>query len=268
MRTSQILGVALVALGLAIMANLLPLFTLVVDTSPPQLTGVQPVEGGVYKSLGSIGDFRVRAVDKESGVASVVATLKAASFTMALVSGDAYDGVWSDLYSFSDYFGSLPDGSYTVSYQSANKAGLSSTLTVNFKIDSWVTLQGDWYCNDRKVASGDTLYATSRTVSFKFVKTGGSASESDITCTVSWSGPASGSVTLQRTAANTWTGSVTFTADGKYTINCKAVDTRGGSVAASIVGLQVGGEKPEIGVNQILGGVVALLGVALALRRR
>jgi len=127
------------------------------------------------------------------------------------------------------------------------------------------TLNGDWYIANILITSSGQVISLekTKTIAFKFVKTAGTQTP---TCTVSWTGPESGSITLSSTATNTWEGSYTFSQYGVYTVNLKATDGTA-TISFSILGTFGGG----IGISkdllarvlQIFGGSMALVGAAL-----
>lgn len=228
-----------------------PMVTLILDTTPPVFGAVIPANGATYQSL---VDIYVGVTDVESGVASVRAGIDGVGYDLALVTGTIYDGMW---------WKSIPavaEGSHTMVFTAINKVGLSTVYTGSFKI--YTSLQGTWYVNNVAIASPtQTVYSSSLTIPFKFVKTTGIA-DTSITCTVVKG--IQTILTLTNTAANTWTGSYTF-ANGKHTLDLKASDGTE-TVTMSVIGFQVGPEGfqlPRVNTLQILGLASAGIGVVL-----
>jgi len=261
-------GLLLIVVGLLFLLNiplyLFPGITLIVDSTGPSINPIYPQDGKVYSS---ISQFECYVSDAESGVQSVTLTIDSQTFTMIMGTGrdnSIYGAYW--YYTPSSAYNS--PGTHSFTFKATNYAGLSTTVSGSFTIYS--DLKGDFYVNDVKITSASqVIYATSRTVNFKFVKTGGSASPNQITVTVEWSGPATGRQTLPYTATDTWSGSVTFTADGKYTVTLTANDGVK-TITMSIVGLQIGESYnlPTFGFYQWLGALMILLGLVITIRSR
>jgi hypothetical protein len=266
---SKAVGAIMLLVGVLLLFNAFPLVTLYVDSSPPVIYSTVPKDGGVYASL---ADFIVQAGDPNSGIQKVELYLPSRSgswYTLNLVSGTIYNGTWSITL---DPF-EIP-GTYSFTFRVTNNAGLQTSVTGSFTIYTAIT--GDWYVNGRKISSPtDTIYATNRTVHFKFVRTGGTAPDYMVSVKVFWkvlSGPAydEGSITLSKTGSNTWEGTRTFPFDGKWNVTCVASDGRT-SVVMAITSLDFTGsrEAPAIPLSptQMLGAVLAVAGAVLLSRR-
>jgi len=249
-------------LGLAIIFSgaFYPAIILYVDTSPPGygLIGMTPLNGSTYVQLTTL---QVNAGDSESGVKSVTCTVDGTFYTLELVMGSYNEGTW---------YKSLPtaitsSGSHTFQFVFINNAGLQSNYGGTFTI--YRDLQGVWYVNNVAVNSTtQTVYATSTTVPFKFVKSSG-VEDSKVTCIASWSGAASGSKTLTLSATSTWEGNVTFTALGQYSITLTANDGTK-QVTFSIVNIDFGNPAPQWNTQYFIIGAGVVLTVFAYMRRK
>ena len=221
----------LIALGLIMFAigAAYPIAILVIDTSPPVFVDTVPKNGETYTSL---TELAVSMQDLESGVQSVQCSIDSGPVqNLALVSGDRYSGSWKVSYSLTT------SGTHTFSFTAKNYAGLTSTISGSFTI--YTEFAGKWYINDIEITSPtQVVYVTSPTVNFKFVKVAGIEDEK-ITCTVSWSGPYTGSISLPLTSPGTWEGSNTFSKEGQYNVELKAFDGTT-TITMSLFALQVG----------------------------
>jgi len=236
-----------------------PLVTVVVDSTPPIIVSTTPADGATIPKISSIS---AQLRDLESGILTIGAYLYNPSgglimlYAPSLSSGTIYEGTWS--VSFSEI--ATPGNNYKIYFVVKNKAGIAIDKNVYFNI--YMALQGTWYVNDVEITSStQTVYATSASVNFKFVKTAGLA-DSSITCTV-WEGT-NQILTLTNSATSTWTGSYTL-ALGTHTLNLKASDGTQ-IVTMSVIGLQVGPEGfklPQLNILQISGLASAGIGLVL-----
>jgi len=234
-----------------------PMVTVVVDTTPPVIGSTVPALGpggtSVYSYLSTISAV---VTDTESGVKTVTCSIDGgASWSLAYV-------VASGRYEYTLLTPLTTAGTHTFNFIATNNVGLQSSSSGSFTI--YTGLTGTWYVNDIAITStSQVVYATSATVSFKFVKTTGVA-DSSITCTVVEAVAGGMSLTLTNSAASTWTGSYTF-ALGTHTLNLKASDGTQ-TVTMSVIGLQVGPEGfqlPQLNMLQIFG--LASTGIGLVL---
>lgn len=98
---------------------------------------------------------------------------------------------------------------------------LSGTFTVN-PAPSFLT--GDWYIGSTKITSPSqevTVYTNN--ILFKFIKTSTVPDDSAITCTVTYSGTASGSKTLTSQGSGVWSDTITLQ-NGTYNVDFEATD--------------------------------------------
>ena len=244
-----VLGVVLLGLGASY-----PMVTLQIDDTPP-------VEYGHFPSAGdwniAVKYLWVFAYDPESGVEKVTAELDGELYTLPLESGDPYTGANYK------YFLETPitSGTHTVKYVVTNGIGLQTVTTATFTIIGAV-LQGKWYINNIEITSATQIVTlTSRTVSFKFVKTEG-PDDSKIKCSV-W-GEGIGTLHLNRTSPGIWEGEYTFEKGGTYTVTLQAYDGTNW-VKYSIASLQIPTEYPDWlnlrTVLMVLGGALIAYGL-------
>jgi hypothetical protein len=234
-----------------------PLVTVVVDTTPPVIGSTIPAPGpggtSVYSSLSTISAV---VTDTESGVNTVTCSIDGGT-TWSL----AYM-IASARYEYTLLIPLTTAGTHTFNFIATNKVGLQSSSSGSFTI--YTGLTGTWYVNNIAITStSQVVYATSATVSFKFVKTTGVA-DSSITCTVVEAVAGGMSLTLTNSAASTWTGSYTF-ALGTHTLTLKAYDGTQ-SVIMSVIGLQFGSggfELPQFNSRQIYTLVSMAIGLPL-----
>jgi len=230
-----------------------PMVTVVVDTTPPAVRLIHPSTA----TGSSLTELVACVIDPESGIKSVICEVADTTHSLFCVRRDplSKDEKW-----YLDITDITTPGDYPYSWTITNKAGLSTILGGTYTI--YTDLQGKWYVNDIEITSpAQTVYAPSKTVSFKFVKTAGVA-DSSITCTV-WEGTTQ-LLTLTNSAMSTWTGSYTFTL-GKHTLDLKASDGTQ-TVTMSVIGLQVGPEGfqlPQFSMLQILSLASIAIGTLL-----
>ncbi len=251
-----ILGIMLIGIGIAY-----PFVTLYIDTTPPEIQEGVPSNGAVYASLTKI---TVYVYDGESGVKSVFCTIDGTTYALspskiqplALWQGEGGGAgeIWECGVSIT------APGTHSYSITATNNAGLSATKSGTFTI--YTALTGKWYVAGIEItSSSQTIYATTATVSFKFVKTAGIADQY-IKCEV-WESSTK-LLTLTNTATGTWEGSYTFS-PGRHDITLKAYDGTT-TITYSLVGLEIpGAPKPPITLTMqhafILLGI-ACLGIA------
>jgi hypothetical protein len=266
-RAIQYVGVILILVGVLFFTNVLAFVTVVVDTTPPIIVSTNPADGSTIPKLNSIS---AQLRDLESGILTIGAYLYNPSgglimiYAPLLSNGTIYDGTWS--ISFSEL--ATPGNNYKIYFIVKNKAGLTTSQNVYFNI--YTALQGTWYVNDVEITSStQTVYATNTSVNFKFVKSAG-VDDSKIKCWVEEGGTKILDLTLS--AAGTWTGSKTLSA-GTHSLALKAYDGTS-TITMSIINMQIGEEwtlpsLPPIGVNQLLGAALIVVGaVLLAFRKK
>jgi len=249
-------------LGLAIIFGgaFYPAIILFVDTTPPVYDSLSmtPMAGATYVQLTAL---QVYVEDPASGVKSVTCTVDGTLYTLDIGVGTDYAATWYKYLSTPV----TTSGSHTFQYVFTNYAGLQSNFGGTFTV--YRDLQGTWYVNNVAVnGTTQTIYATSTTVPFKFVKSSG-VEDSKVTCTASWSGAASGSKTLSLSASNTWDGSVTFSTLGQYSITLKADDGTK-QVTFSIVDIDFGTPAPQWNTQYFIIGTGVVLTVFAYMRRK
>jgi len=233
-------GNTLIYLGLTLilLSFVYPMVTVIVDDTPPKWRvandgkiAVFPRDGETYETVDRI----VAGVeDSESGVATVIALIDGVNYSLRLYVGTEYDGTW-----ICKLPSKLSAGQHTLKLTATNNNGLKTTYTAAFTIYS--DLQGTWYVNGLKVTGSDQILRfTTRTLTFKFVKTQG-VEDSKITCSV-WEGE-SKLLELKNVAAGTWEGTYTFTG-GKHALTLKANDGTN-TVTFAVVTVDFGGEAPN-----------------------
>jgi hypothetical protein len=238
-----------------------PMVVIGSDTTPPTWKlasdgslAIGPKNGDI---LSNIYTIIAGVADPESGVSSVTVQVDSTTYTLTLKLGTANDGVW-----WYDTALSVPSGTHTIKYVATNNVGLSTTYTGSFQI--YTALQGNWYVNDKLITDpSQEVWSSSSIFTFKFVKTAGIA-DSGITCS-GWEGGVQ-KFTLTNTAANTWTGSYTFTL-GKHTVDLKANDGTN-TVTMSIFNLGVGEqplELPKFNMIQTAGIALTVIGFLVLL---
>jgi hypothetical protein len=263
-------GIALLAVGILMLfvGFASPLVTVIYDTSIPETSTSVPADGVVYAECTSLS---ILCRDTQSGISSV------GFYYYTTVAGQvsgAVPGTWYGPWPLDDYGASgdwrlwkkeswlsfANSGKYGFRFRVTNGAGLykdvEGTLTI------YKGLEGKWYVNDILISSSSqTVYVTSATVSFKFVKTAG-VEDSKITCTV-----VKGTttlITLSNSAASTWTGTYTF-AEGIHALTLNAYDGSQ-TITMSILDLRIGMEGLQLNLHdiaKIVGAIAATVGLAL-----
>ncbi|RLI00220.1 hypothetical protein DRO19_00175 [Candidatus Bathyarchaeota archaeon] len=238
------LGLALILLSFAY-----PMVTVIVDDTPPKWiiasdgeVAIFPRDGQTYQSVSKI---TAGVEDFESGVASVTAVIDGQTFYLKSISGGSGGG-GAKIQMFSTVVHSgywqcdippLSAGQHTMTLTAENGNGLKTIYKATFTV--YTNLQGDWYINGEKVTGSDQILRfTTRTLTFKFVKTQG-VDDSKIRCSV-WEGNAK-LLELKNVAAGTWEGTYTFTG-GKHALTLKANDGTN-TVTFAVVTVDFGGEQ-------------------------
>ena len=259
----MILGIVFLSVGIAY-----PYVTVIVDTTPPDITATCPENGKVYNSLTKITAW---VGDPETDVTSVTCTINGQTYTLHISSvtptplaiadtGGYY--LWE--YDISDI---TTGGTYSFTFKAKNRAGLTAEYSGTFTI--YTQLQGNWYINDQSITSPtQTIYATSTTVSFKFQKTAG-LEDTKISCWVEEGGARILTLTLTDTANHVWTGAYTFS-PGTHTLKLVASDGTN-TVTFSVIGLTIGGGGWTLTMRQTLmlvGAITVAAGALLRIKGR
>jgi len=256
----QIVGIVAILAGLLFALNIVSFAVLVVDDTAPVIASTVPSNGQTLPKINSISAL---VWDLESGVQEVDVELYNSSgalihgWVLVRTSGTEFNGTYS--VSFADF--AVYGKNYWIHFLARNKAGLISIRDVYITI--YTDLQGKWYINNQEVTSTtQTIYSTSLTVEFKFIKTSG-ISDNYITCSV-WDTMAQYKLfDLTYQGSGTWAANYTF-ARGSYYLDLKASDgTR--MITMSIVDLAFQQETPvlQFSRNQLFG--VCLMGVGVIL---
>jgi len=273
-KTQRTLGSVMLFAGIALLfaGFMFPLVTVVIDTTPPEIGSAYPNVNMVYASVDYL---EVHVRDVESGIKSVKCDFWDSTYVhlqSPLLFYKQMDGDWEIWYLAANTLTPVPSGgntyfapikiagTYMVTWEVINKNDVKTTLTGTFTV--YPNLLGEWYLNTVLITSPtQTVYSTTPTIDFKFVKTAGVA-DNLVTCTV-WEGSTK-LLTLTNSATSTWTGSYTF-ANGKHTLDLKASDGTQ-TVTMSVIGLQVGSggfELPQLNILQISGLASAGIGLVL-----
>jgi len=231
------------------------LTTVIIDTTEPSFLGTDPSDGATYGSLTTVS---AHVKDEVSGVAIVYLYIDDGDMIrLNLESGTVNDGVWKA------QINPLQSGTHKFEWGATDNAGNNIEFTGTFKIYS--ELQGDWYINNRKITSSvEPIYLRSRTLTFKFIKTGGTANVGDITCKVTYSGAESGTAYLayeQDLGYWVWTKPSEWT-EGKYEMSLSASD--GVGTVGFSVNVQIGGEAPIRDWKEYI-NILTIAGVVLVL---
>ncbi|RLI00061.1 hypothetical protein DRO19_00605 [Candidatus Bathyarchaeota archaeon] len=222
----MVAGIVLILFGI-----LYPMVTLIVDNTPPVVGITLPADGKVYTK---IDHLVVYCYDAESGIANVYVWIGDTRYILQYTGKEPQSPyqIWE-----LDISGNpiTASGTYDFNIHVTNKAGLTRVVSGTFTI--YIELQGKWYINGLVItSSADTIYATSPTVTFKFVKTQG-IEDSKISCWVEEAGTKL--VTLTYQGNGVWEGSYTFTL-GVHNIDLVATDSTT-TITMSIVRLDFGG---------------------------
>jgi hypothetical protein len=257
-KTVQLIGAALILVGLLFALNIVSFATLVVDTTPPEIANTYPANGSVYTSILAI-DCYFR--DLESGIQSATFQIGSTVYTLTYAGAAPSSFPNCEWWTYGPMSLNTP-GTYSYTVKVTNKAGLQAQQSGSFII--YTQLQGNWYINDQQItSSSQTVYSTSATVSFKFQKTAG-LDDAKITCWVEEGGTKLLTLTLTDSTNHIWTGSYTFSL-GTHNLVLTAYD---GSkkVTMSIVSLQFGQEPsppPSLSNSQLLGVGLLVVGCVL-----
>jgi hypothetical protein len=261
LKTIQLIGAALILVGLLFALNIISFATLVVDTTSPIIVSTNPADGSTIPKLNSIS---AHLQDPESGILTIGAYLYNPSgglimiYAPLLVNGTIYDGTWS--ISFSDL--ATPGNNYKIYFIVKNNAGLTTSKNVYFNI--YTALQGTWWINNQQItSSSQTIYSTTTTVNFTFQKTAG-LDDSYISCWIEEGGTKILTLSLTDSTNHIWTGSYTFSL-GTHNLVLTAYDGTK-TVTMSIVGLEFGqgpSTLPSLSNSQLLGVGLLVVGCVL-----
>jgi hypothetical protein len=267
MRTMQLVGAMLILVGLLLSTNVLALVTVVVDNTPPYFGSTCPTIGseGAYTYNSPLTSVWAIVNDDESGVDTVIFYWKlktATEYNSVTLTYSTTSGRWVASVNIAG-----AGDVYQGYFEAKNKAGLTQTYPMSgypnyFTVGSYIKPAGKWYINNQEITSStQTVYSTSLTVTFKFVKTAGTID----TCAVFEGNQQLFALTQ---SGDTWTGSYTFT-PGTHTLKLIVSDGIT-DVIMSTITLQTGEELtlPPIGINQLLGVVLIAVGAVLALRKK
>ena len=193
----------------------IPMVTVIVDNTPPVVEACYPYN----HIVSSLTKVVALVKDPESGIKSVTCTIEGTTYELSYLDmmGGDYERWTND----------IPDitasGDYSDVWVITNKANLTSSYNGTFSV--YTALTGKWYVAGVEITSQtQTLYVTSTTVSFKFVKVTG-VEDIKISCTIGEKVGA-GLITLlclNNTAPNTWEGNFTFN-PGKHTLQLSGYD--------------------------------------------
>ena len=240
-------------LGMLLISFVFPMVIVVVDNTPPAWRILHPSTATGTALIELVAYVK----DPESGIQSVTCNVAGTTHSLSYV---LTDSIFKDEKWYKDIPDITATGSYPFEWVITNKAGLTTTVTGTYTI--YTGLQGKWYVNNIELTDPtQTIYSTSTTVNFKFVKTAG-VEDSKILCSV-WEGTTQ-LLSLPNTATSTWIGSYTFTA-GSHTLALKAYDGTT-TVTMSVIGMQIGTttpQLPQLNTLQILG--LASTGIGLLL---
>jgi len=212
-----IAGVALLLIGYFEPQIRASLVVLVADNTPPVWLldsggslALYPKDGAVYGA--PVTNIQAGVKDLESGVTSVVATIDQTVYSLTLLVGTSYSGVWR-----CSLTTPVTSGQHSITYVATNGVGLQTTYTGSFSFSA--VIQGTWYVNGIEITSStQTVYSSSLTVNFNFTRSSGPTT---ITVTVVEGGTSL--LTLASTDSITWRGSYTFTG-GQHTLALTASD--------------------------------------------
>jgi hypothetical protein len=259
MRTKLVLGVsiAFLLLGIVFILNPPPIsyITAIMDTSPPVISATTPANGITYVSIPQVN---CTCTDPESGISEVSLQIDANTADLMSVTGNTYYATTSASWGTAN-----TAGSHSFTFTVTNGNGLQTVVSGTYAIYTGMT--GAWTVNGISITSPtQVLRLTTLTLSFSFTKTAGSAPDSAVSATVSWTGPATGSLTLSNTASHQWTGSYTFTTGGSYTVTLRAYDgTTTITFAILDAGLQISTISfPSLLLVQYIGIMFAAIGSA------
>ncbi len=257
------LGIVLLGVGVSY-----PFITLVVDTTPPDITATCPENGRVYTSLTKITAW---VGDPETSVVSVTCTINGQTYTLHISSVTPTPLAIADTGDYTLWEYDIPDittgGTYSFTFKAKNRAGLTAEYSGTFTI--YTTLQGSWYVNNQLITSPtQTIYATSPIVSFKFQKTAG-IEDAKISCWIEEDGAKILTLTLTDPANHIWTGTHKFN-PGTHTLKLVASDGTN-TVTFSIIGLTIGGGGWTLTMRQTLmlvGAITVAAGALLRIKGR
>lgn len=245
----MLVGVIMFVYGTSVSFGLV---TLIIDDTPPELTPMFPTSGQTVTACGYIG---VAVADPESGVVSVTARLDTTDYILSLFTGNKYSGFWK-----ASVTPILYTGTHTLHVVATNDVDRQTDFSITFTVYSG--LQGKWYINHIEITSvSQVIKLNTLTLNFKFGRTAGT---DPLTCTISWSGPETGSMGLTETTANTWTGTHVFGQGGTYDMTLTADDGTE-QVTMNVFGVELPGDGawvwPTIDLNMWQWAGLALMGV-------
>jgi len=243
-----LIGIALLCVG-TVYPNL-KIMTAVTDITPPEISyeACCPQNGQFYTTMGAL---ICGCRDLESEIKSVTCTVDGTLYTLV------YNTVlaWEWQYPLSANSPPNAEGSHSFKFTVTNYVGLSTTYLGSYQIIT--VLEGNWYINDVLVINpSQTLYFSTLTLTFKFVKTAGIV-DNQISCNVVEGARQLLALTYQ--GSSTWTGTCTF-AGGTHTLALKASDGFT-SITMSLLNLNFGGALPPAQIIiYVIGGTFIALG--------
>ena len=267
----NLVGVGSVLLGALLMLNVIPLASLQIDTTPPNIYAMYPTDGATYQRVDTL---RVSAWD-DSGLMGGMVSMSW-SGQVALQATDPFGGEWG--YDLGSAQVLTATGTYTATFTVTDNAGNSKTASTTFKIASG-TLSGKWKMNDVTVTSSNQKVVLNKPqVTFTFTKDVTATSVEDravavsVTCvsslTASCSQLSSTSIPMSLDPlTHTWTGSASFP-DGTYSLILKADAGSAGVIALNIVGNFGVSSLPPISMNMLAGAILMVFGVVLIVKRK
>ena len=285
MKVSKKLRLALIIFGFLlviqpVVSTALPHSTLLVDTSPPTFVGFwggnsasTPIQIAPGTTSVTIW-IKCYDVDQDYNVANI------ASATVQLYQGTSpLSSVFSLSYvpsqsSPPDYYywnvASVPIlSSYPQStllkavYIINDAAGNTNTINGYFTIGG---ITADFYLNNIKVASTDTVRLNTRVLSFKVVPTAGASliAKSDVDIFVGLQSPQYlTTVHLALQTDGTYIGTYTLGSDGTYVLIATVTTYGNIPILLSSITLNMGSSIPLSLIQQLLGGLLMLAGVLM-----
>lgn len=256
-----------------------PLVTTVIDDTPPTVTSTIPGDGQVYQYLALI---TVWASDPETGIQWIHYTDNSPEMTSQgkdvslnyklTVVDEGWESSSNEISPEFPVYDSFPGvytpGTYSFQFEVSNdNAEASLTTIVAGQYTIYTALEGDWYVNDILILDPlQELHFNTRTLTFKFVMTGGSTI---VATSVSWTGGDSGTMSLIEGPTGTWEGSYIFPYGGTYTIELRASDGTTDVVMSIVqVGFPGGITMVDVPLLQLAGGGLVIVGAVMYIRGR